>query len=356
MSQRFYHILGADIPHHNWTVLAFFQQQILPKLNEQQHHFYVVGNRELSAQFPALALKVFSSKKAIAKAVIQQAKQEPCGRFLLHGQFNLWLWFAILTGKLPACRCIWHVWGADLYQDSPRWRFKLFYPIRRLVQRKLPEIWATRGDLAYAKQHLNRTGVRDQVIYFPTYMPQTPILQAQKPTEYPLTVLLGNSGDRSNRHLLALTQLKRQLGDQIKIIIPMGYPLQNQGYIKEVQHAARQLFPQGQVEILTHSLAFADYLILLSRCDLGYFAFKRQQGIGTICLLTALNIPVALSKENPFCMDMQAEAVPFLDTERLDFAQISGMARALAQKDKAEIAFFPQQYQLQWLSAFTEVV
>ncbi|MCV5961057.1 TDP-N-acetylfucosamine:lipid II N-acetylfucosaminyltransferase, partial [Escherichia coli] len=82
-----------------------------------------------------------------------------------------------------------------------------------------------------------------------------------------------------------------QYGTRAKVIIPMGYPENNHVYIDEVTQAASQLLPYNQVEILRDKLVFDDYLALLKTCNLGYFIFHRQQGIGTLCLLIQFAIP-----------------------------------------------------------------
>lgn len=231
----------------------------------------------------------------------------------MHGQYNVWLWLAILFRKLPAYRCVWHIWGADLYEEATGWKYKLFYRLRRLAQQKLPILWATQGDLIFAKRHLNRENGQDRVLYFPTRMAPQQEMLVQDPTkDKPFTILLGNSGDPSNRHLAALTQLKQSLAENLRIIIPMGYPANNQAYIEQVKRQAVALFPKNTVEVLTEQLDFIRYQQLLAQCDVGYFYFKRQQAIGTICLLIQLNVPLVLTKENPFCIDMQKENVPFV--------------------------------------------
>lgn len=351
---RIYHILGSDIPHHNRTVLSFFQNELLPKLQGQDHRFYVVGKANLSEEFASLDLTLFPTKKAVAEAVTQTAKAEQSAKFVLHGQFNFAIWWAIFCGKLPPCRCVWHVWGADLYEDSTSWKFKLAYPFRRWVQRKLPTLWATRGDLAFAQRHLKREGKADQVVYFPTKMPNLPTLASKTPTGK-ITILLGNSGDRSNRHLEALGQIKQAFGEAVRVVVPMGYPENNHAYIEEVQQQAVRLFPQNAVEILRERLDFERYLAVLAECELGYFIFERQQGIGTICLLTQLNIPTVLHRNNPFVLDMQAEKIPFLFADQLSAEKVGEAKIALQQLDKTQIGFFAPNYSGAWLRLLTEL-
>lgn len=351
-----YHILGADIPHHNRQVLAFFQAELLPKLANQNHHFYVVGEERLKEDFPSLAVATFSSKKAIAQAVVV-AHRDLKAQFVLHGQFNFWLWAAIWTGKLPACRCYWHIWGADLYEEARGWKARLAYAFRRQVQRKLPIFWGTQGDLQFARQHLGREGERDRQLYFPTKMSAVVDREADRVenrADQRLTILLGNSGDHSNRHLEALARLRQQFGEQVRIIIPMGYPANNHAYIEEVWTQAVKIFPQNAVEILTQKLTFEQYEKVLAECDLGYFNFKRQQGIGTICLLLARNIPVVLAPENPFILDMKASGVPFLSGE-FSLAQVAEVRQALQLFDKRQIAFFYPNYVGQWLTLLAEI-
>lgn len=352
--QPIYHILGSDIPHHNQRVLTFFQQELLPTLPPSSHYFYVVGKDILKTYFLDLEITTFSTQKQIAQALIAKNQQNPTACFILHGQFNLWVWLAIALGKLSTENIIWHIWGADLYEVSASWKFRLFYPIRRFAQRKLKQVWATRGDLDYFWQHIRSRSEQDRLIYFATKLPDRHSVQSVKNDQ--LTILLGNSGDPSNNHIQALKEIQQRLGNNVRITVPMGYPANNEGYIQQVEAEGKRLFLAENLQILREKLDFDEYLLLLSQCDLGYFNFERQQGIGTICLLIQQNIPCVLHPNNLFGLDMQAEQVPYLLAENMTFSKIQAVKQQLGDINKNNIAFFPKTYLKLWQTQLTELI
>ncbi|WP_368920469.1 TDP-N-acetylfucosamine:lipid II N-acetylfucosaminyltransferase, partial [Providencia vermicola] len=141
------HVLGSDLPHHNQTVLTFFNNVICKeKAVSQKPHFMVVSlDDQMANAYPELDIEVFDSKKAIADAVIRRATSNRRERFFFHGQFNAPIWLALLFGKIKSHQFWWHIWGADLYEESNSIKFKLFYVLRRLAQKKVGHVCATRG-------------------------------------------------------------------------------------------------------------------------------------------------------------------------------------------------------------------
>ena len=91
------HVLGSDIPHHNQTVLRFFNDELAA--DPQARRFMIVGD-EASVRdgYPALDITCDPGKKSLAQAVIAQAKANRPQRFFFHGQLHTGQWRTPFVG------------------------------------------------------------------------------------------------------------------------------------------------------------------------------------------------------------------------------------------------------------------
>ncbi|AXF77856.1 TDP-N-acetylfucosamine:lipid II N-acetylfucosaminyltransferase [Erwinia tracheiphila] len=338
------HVLGSAIPHHNQTVLAFFNDILSETVPcSERRQFWVVG--EAASQWNKLDIRWFADKQSVARAVMALARVDRQMRFFFHGQFNPVLWLAMLTGKLRRSQVFWHIWGADLYEQAAGLKFRLFYLMRRQAYRHVGHVFATCGDIHYFQQR--NPAVPASLLYFPTRMAHIAVPAAQKRDR--LAILVGNSGDVSNRHIQALQDIHQQFGADVDVIVPLGYPENNEAYISRVREVGQALFCEDRLHLLTEKLDFPAYLQLIARCDLGYFIFERQQGIGTLCLLIQANIPFVINRKNPFWQDLTAQQVPVLFAgDPLNVTVIEEAKRQMALLDKSAIAFFDPAFVAGW--------
>lgn len=77
------HVLGSDLPHHNQTVLTFFNDVICQEMApSQKPHFMVVSqDAQLAAAYPKLEIEVFDSKNRLPIVLFVALKQSAARAF-----------------------------------------------------------------------------------------------------------------------------------------------------------------------------------------------------------------------------------------------------------------------------------
>lgn len=100
------HLLGADIPHHNLTLLRFFNDQLAAQVPAAQaRKFMVVSSApESLAEFTSLELQVFADKKSLAQAVVKLAADRRY-RFSATDSLIPGYGWHYSAGKLPVINC-----------------------------------------------------------------------------------------------------------------------------------------------------------------------------------------------------------------------------------------------------------
>lgn len=345
------HVLGSDIPHHNTTVLRFFNDVLAAELPGRPV-FWVVS-AESPGEYPNLDLIRYPDRRRLATAARRSARRDRTITFFLHGQFSPRIWLALLTGAIRPHQAHWHIWGADLYEAAAGPRAALYYRLRRIAQGRVGRVLGTAGDLGHYRRRHPRT--RSTVLYFPSRTQGPDAKLARLRPGSSLTVLIGNSGDASNRHVTALRAVRERFGAQTRVVLPCGYPAGNETYLREIRAEAHRLFPPGNVRLLTDLLDYRQYADLLAECDLGYLIFRRQQGIGTLSMLIRAQVPFVLSQDNPFLRDLTEQRVPVLVHEdRITPAEVERSRRQLAALHWAHLSFTPENCVPGWLRALTE--
>ncbi|GLY29213.1 TDP-N-acetylfucosamine:lipid II N-acetylfucosaminyltransferase [Kineosporia sp. NBRC 101731] len=326
------HVLGSDIPHHNATVLAFFDEMLAPELDHRPQ-FWVAG--EPPGHYPNLDVRVLRGRAAVTRAVARRAMLNRRERFFLHGQFSSGTWTALLLRLVRPDQVSWHIWGGDLHETRPGRPAALAYRMRRLAHRRVGHVYGTLGDLdTYSRRH-PRTPVTP--LYFPgPHASFKPSSDRQRPR---LTVLIGNSGDPSNRHVEALRAVHDRFGPATRVLLPTAHPAGNQTYLNRVQAEAALRFGADNVEMITGWTGLEQFSARIGDCDLAYLPARRQQGVGTLYLLLRQGVPVVLHRENGFTLDLARSGVPFLTDDNWDDAALVRCREALA-GTRVEVAPF----------------
>nr|BET44699.1 MAG: TDP-N-acetylfucosamine:lipid II N-acetylfucosaminyltransferase [Candidatus Aschnera chinzeii] len=306
------YILSSNIEHHNKTILHFFNDCLSNTVNNNKRVFFVVNkNKNFLLKYQNLHIKYFQNQITLSVAIIKLMKSNNNLKFFFHGQFNVFIWIALFIKIINKKQFLWHIWGGDLYETSKLLKFKLLYYLRRLIYKNIECIFGTQGDLIYfSKFNINTI---KYILYFPVPIHVINNLSDKLIKNKVTTILLGNSGDPSNRHIEGLQAIKKQFINQsIKIIIPAGYPKNNHAYIIKIIQTAKLYFLDHEIIIIKQIIKYHDYCNLLKQCDLAYLIFQRQQGIGTISLLIKFSIPFVIDKKNYFYYDLIQYKIPFI--------------------------------------------
>ena len=252
-------------------------------------------------------------------------------RVVIHQLSNPRLLLHLFAFRGLARRCAWMIWGGDVYyfHYRPRtWPHALREQLRRAVIPAIPLVGGiVPGDFEVVRK-VYGTKARYVRAFYPLPMDQAALTPVEAPPRdgRPVTVLLGNSGDPSNRHAEVLRSLARFRGDGLRILAPLAYG--DPAHVASVIALGRELFGD-QFMPLTEFLPPEQYARHIREVDAAIFNHAFQQGLGNVVALLLLGKKVYVRRETTTYGYFEDLGVRVFDT------------RSIASLSLAELVAFP---------------
>ncbi len=202
----------------------------------------------------------------------------------------------------------WVVWGGDYY-DQPKIRKKYKAPSQVLkslstkdkigyhvIKRSLKKIDCVIGnlcDLNEIEQHLDLNAKYLQLNHFW----DSNRLGSLDPSLNSGKILVGNSDDQSNNHLLCIKHLQRYGTDKMLVLPLSGV---SNSYTQYLKHAVATQYPDQEITYLDTFVNESEYEQLLSECSHLVYGHYRQQGMATLFAFLYSGRVAYLQSTNPY--------------------------------------------------------
>lgn len=246
-------------------------------------------------------------------------------RIIIHQLNNPRLMLFLYLNRNILQRCIWSIWGGDVYffkYKSNNVKDTLIEAIRKVLIPLIPRITTmVKGDYEIV-QRVYGSQAKYKYSFYPLLIDFSWLnaISATGATNAGKLIMVGNSADPANHHLEIFNILAHYKDRDLEVVVPLAhgnYP----HYAQQVIDYGRECFGE-KFRPLTEFMDFEQYLQLLGNIDVLIMNHQRQQGLGNIIPALALGKKVYLRNDTTSYEFFKNMGITIFDTMTLKYEDI----------------------------------
>ncbi|GJL86231.1 MAG: hypothetical protein DHS20C02_20060 [Micavibrio sp.] len=289
--------------------------------HSHEHKYYFTGNFKDADKYKIQNDNVCIANRApIFLRMIYDL--HAADKIILHGLISMNLYLILISMPWLLKKSYWVIWGSDLYEShASQNKMRAFFKgiAKKFIIKRLGHfITYIKGDYDLAKKWYGAKGEYHECIMYLSNVFEDQNFPLKKNNE--TTLLIGNSGFPSNNHYQAFDKLSTYKDYDLKIYIPLSYG--DGSYIENIKNKGSKNFGKKFIP-LTEFLPLAEYKKILSEVDIGVFANKNQQAMGTIIALLGMGKKVYMRNDITPWSFFQEKGIKVFDIEHLDMKPLS---------------------------------
>lgn len=303
------------------------------------NHRYFIWERRKNNNFPKLNKKniYYSSNNKNSFQSIKQLKKfaKDADKIMLHSIIYpapLLVATASIIKKYRT-KTLWVLWGADLFdhywERNKSISTRIREHFRRIIIRNVYAIGCISKEFKIINDYY---GVSSKN-YLTPYTYNFPALKIDDKDKNSYNVLIGNSANKTCRHIEAIDILSKQANID-KVFCILSYPKDNPKYIDDVIKYGNNKLEEKFVPIVDF-MNNDEYMHFLSTIDIAILNNNRQQGWGNIISLLYYGKTLYINEENILYDYFKSEGNTLFSVQQIDKYGLKTISKEQKEKNIA---------------------